>query len=150
MDITAAPDWTWFLCAQYLAAIHNVTWNEEKQCIPRTARDGVTVDISKFLLFRFWDRVLYLDNQDVYPASNERAGYMVGFAENVGDALTFKVYDDQTHRIVCTSVLRPYYDNRRVKFDPELTLREALRKRPDDYLRAKAEELERNRVVEYE
>ena len=59
----------------------------------------------------FWDKVPYLDNQEVYPASNEQAGYMVGFADNIGDALTFKIYNDQSQRIVCASVICPYNDN---------------------------------------
>ena len=37
LGITGAPEWAWWLCAVYLAAIHNMTWNEEKQCIPLTA-----------------------------------------------------------------------------------------------------------------
>ena len=104
----------------------------------------MTVDISKFFQFKFWDKVLYLDNQDVYPLSNERPGYFVGFADNCGDALTFKIYDDQTHRIVQVSVVRHYNDNNRVQFDPQLTDREMLLTYPADYQKAKIEDIQKD------
>ena len=141
LNIIGAPEWAWWLCAVYLAAIHNVTWNEEKQCIPLTAQEGITVDISKFFQFKFWDKVLYLDNQDNYPSSNELPGYFVGFADNCGDALTFKIYDDQTHCIVQVSVVRHYNDNNQVQFDPQLTDCEMLLTYPADYQKAKIEDV---------
>ena len=114
LDTSGAPEYTWFLALQYLVEVHNYTWSEAKQCIPQTARDGHTHDISQFLQFYFWERVLYLDNVDSFPASKERPGYFVGIAKNVGDSLTFKVLDDQTKQVVNVSVVRPYKDNRRV------------------------------------
>ena len=76
--MTGAPAWTWFLAATYLSDIHNHTWNNERQFIPATARDGVTRDISHPLQFVFWERVLYLDHTDSFPESKERPGYFVG------------------------------------------------------------------------
>ena len=117
LDMTGAPAWTWFLAATYLADVHNHTWNNEREFIPSTARDGVTKDISRLLQFVFWERVLYLDHVDSFPQSKERPGYFVGCSPNVGDDLTFRIYDDQTKQVVSVSVVRPYTSNKRVKWD---------------------------------
>jgi hypothetical protein len=117
LDMTGAPVWTWFLAANYLADIHNHTWNNERKFIPATARDGITRDISKYLQFVFWERVLYLDHVDKFPESRERPGYFVGCSNNVGDDLTFLVYDDQTKQVVSVSVVRPFTSNKRVRWD---------------------------------
>ena len=105
LDVTGTPAWAWFLAICYLAEIHNQTWNNEKKFIPQTAYDGHTHDISDLLQFSFWERVLFLDDVNAFPSSKERAGCFVGFAPNVGDALTFKVLDDQTKQVVCVSVV---------------------------------------------
>ena len=128
LDMTGAPAWTWFLAATYLADVHNHTWNNERAFIPITARDGITRDISRLLQFVFWERVLYLDHVDAFPQSKERPGYFVGCSHNVGDDLTFRIYDDQTKQVVNVSVVRPYTSNKRVKWDAK-TLTTAVRPR---------------------
>jgi hypothetical protein len=117
LDMTGAPAWTWFLAATYLADVHNHTWNNEREMIPTTARDGITRDISRLLQFVFWEKVLYLDHVDSFPQSKERPGYFVGCSPNVGDDLTFRIYDDQSKQVVNVSVVRPYTSNKRVKWD---------------------------------
>jgi hypothetical protein len=59
----------------------------------RTGIKGGTPDISHILMFYWFDPVLYLDrvSKFQYPESTERPGYFVGFADNIGDALTFKI-----------------------------------------------------------
>jgi hypothetical protein len=44
-------------------------------------------------MFYWFEPVLYLDPVSIfqYPETTERHGYFVGFADNVGDALTFKI-----------------------------------------------------------
>jgi hypothetical protein len=44
-------------------------------------------------MFYWFEPVLYLDpvSKFQYPETTERPGYFVGFADNVGDALTFKI-----------------------------------------------------------
>ena len=50
LNNTDALEFSWVLASQYLAGIHNITWNNERKCIPLTARDGHTQhDFSKFL-----------------------------------------------------------------------------------------------------
>jgi hypothetical protein len=114
LDITGAPAWTWILAATYIADVHNHTWNNEREFIP-TTQDGITRDISRLLQFVFWKRVLYLDHVDALPQSKKRPGYFVGCSHNVGDDLTFRIYDDQTKQVVNVSVVRPYTSNKRVK-----------------------------------
>jgi hypothetical protein len=52
-----------------------------------------TPDIPHILLFYWFEPVLYLDqvSKFQYPETTERPGYFVGFADNVGDALKFKI-----------------------------------------------------------
>ena len=78
----------------------------------------MTADISAFLQFCFWERVLYLDHEESWPRSHERPGYWLGVAHNIGDALTYWIYDDQSKQVLARSVVRPYNNNKRVTWDP--------------------------------
>jgi hypothetical protein len=44
-------------------------------------------------MFSWFEPVLYLESLSIfqYPETTERPGYFVGFADNVGDALLFKI-----------------------------------------------------------
>jgi hypothetical protein len=44
-------------------------------------------------MFYSFEPVLYLDpvSKFRFPETTERPGYFIGFADNVGDALTFKI-----------------------------------------------------------
>ena len=53
-----------------------------------------------------------------------RPGRWVGIAHNVGDSLTYKILDDQTKKIICRSVVRPFNRNKRVQWDPFFAPRE--------------------------
>jgi hypothetical protein len=44
----------------------------------------------------------------------------VGIAHNIGDALTYWIFDEQTKHVYAQSVVQPYRSNNRVKFDPQL------------------------------
>ena len=87
---------------------------------PRQYRTGVTPDISAFLQFKLWDCILYLDPEAPWPFFNERTAYWVGVTENIGDALTYWIYDDQMKCLLARSVVRPFCHNHRVKWDPSL------------------------------
>ena len=82
---------------------------------PDRVQKGVTPDISAFLQFQFWERVLYLDHEQSFPDSKERSGYWVGIAENIGDALTYLILDDQSKQLLARSVVQPYNRNLHVK-----------------------------------
>jgi hypothetical protein len=75
LDRTGAPDIAWYFCLMYLAMIHNICWCAAIKTTPYQRRHGMTADISAFLQFCFWERVLYLDHEESWPRSHERPGY---------------------------------------------------------------------------
>ena len=87
---------------------------------PSQYRTGVTPDISPWLQFTFWQPILYLDSEDSWPSSKERVGYWLGIADNIRDFLTFWIMDTQTKQVLARSVIRPYNQNARVHWDPDL------------------------------
>ena len=69
---------------------------------------GVSPDISIILLYTFYQPVFYASHNQSYPSvSEERAAHWVGFGEHVGDALTHKLLDDDTKKILYRSGVRP-------------------------------------------
>lgn len=42
-------------------------------------------------MFYYFEPVLYLDPVAKFPESTKKPGFFVVFADNVGDALTFKI-----------------------------------------------------------
>ena len=76
--------------------------------IPLLALTGITPDISIILLFTFYQSVFYATyDQNVPSESEERAGYWVGFGEHCGDAMTHKILDHNTQKIIYRSAVRP-------------------------------------------
>ena len=68
---------------------------------------GVSPDISILLLYTFYQPVFYATHNQSYPStSEERAARWVGFGEHVGDALTQKLLDDDTKKILYRSAVR--------------------------------------------
>ena len=122
LDRTGSPDSTWYHAAVYLADVHNILANEQlpDSIPPLQYCTGVTQDISAYLQFTFWEPVLYLDHEQSWTSSKERSGHWLGIAHNIGDALTFWVFDDQSKHLLARSVLRPCHHNHRVTWDPTL------------------------------
>jgi hypothetical protein len=65
-----------------------------------------TPDISHILMFYWFEHVLYLDPISNFPETTENPGYFVGFADNVGDALTFKILNHDITTVLNRSVVR--------------------------------------------
>ena len=125
MDRTNTPPNLWFLCHQYLVDIYNVCAHPQLNWkIPAQVAGGDTPDISHILCFYWMEPVLYLDPNEKFPASKEKPGFFVGFADCVGDALTFKILLDDMQTVLHRSVVRsandPKHRNRRVKFHDEV------------------------------
>ena len=75
--------------------------------IPLLALTGITPDISIVLLFTFYQPVFYATYDQHFPSeSEERAGYWVGFGEHCGDAMTHKILDHDTQKIIYRSAVR--------------------------------------------
>ena len=92
MNRSGCPDNLWFLCHQYICAVHESCANEHLNWETPLQKSGEgTPDISHILQFRWFEPVLYSNPDTSYPETKEEPGYFVGFTENVGDALTFKI-----------------------------------------------------------
>ena len=78
---------------------------------PMQYRTGVTPNISPLLQFTFWQPILFLDNEHSWPSSKERCGYWLGVANNIGDFLTYWIFDDQSKQVLARSVVQPYNNN---------------------------------------
>jgi len=84
-------------------------------------------------MFYWFEPVLYLDPVSKFPETTESPGYFVGFADNVGDALTFKILKNDLVTVLHRSVVRSAADanhrNRRVSFksDVQESLKEIIR-----------------------
>ena len=79
---------------------------------------GVSPDISILLLYTFYQPVFYATHNQSYPSvSEERAAHWVGFGD---DALTHKLLDDDTKKILYRSAVRPSdsaHPNKRLVLD---------------------------------
>ena len=120
LNRTGAPAHTWLLCMQYICTLLNhlstksLDWRTPMQVLT-----GETSDISIFLLFHFWEEVYYTKVSSNFPSSStEEKGNFVGFADTVGDAMTFKILSQDTLKIIYRSNVRTAED----KTKPNLRL----------------------------
>jgi hypothetical protein len=108
LDRSGAPPYTWFLCLQYVCYLLNHAYNNTLQGIPLQLLTGVTVDISALLRFHFYQKVYYKSVDNGFPSDSvEVTGYIVGISEHCGHALTYKVLNPSTLKVVYRSLLRP-------------------------------------------
>jgi hypothetical protein len=121
LDRTGASDNLWFLAQNYLAHVHNLSANRQLNWkVPEQVSKGRkgTPDISHILMFYWLEPILYLDPVLKFPEATERPGYFVGFADNVGDTLTFKILKNDLVKVLHRNVVRSAADashrNRRV------------------------------------
>jgi hypothetical protein len=71
---------------------------------PMQVLTGETSAISMFLQFYFWGEAYYSSTDPGFPSeSTEERGNFVGFSENVGDAMTFKILSRDTKKIIYRS-----------------------------------------------
>jgi hypothetical protein len=75
-------------------------------------------------MFYWIEPVLYLDPVSKFPETTERPEEFIGFADNVGDALTFKILEIDLvtvlHRSVMGSAADGSHRNRRVSFKSDV------------------------------
>jgi hypothetical protein len=90
----------------------------------RTGIKGGTPDISHILMFYWFEPVLYLDPVSKFPETTEMPEYFVGFADDVGDSLTFKILKNDLviilHRSVVRSAADANHRKRRVSFKSDV------------------------------
>jgi hypothetical protein len=112
MDRTGAPPMTWLLCLIYVSFVFNHTWDENIKNVPLTALLDVTVDTSILLWYHFWQKVYFEAVEPGFPSeSRERLGHIVGISEHVGHALTWKVFDPITKKVLHRSLCRRVDDS---------------------------------------
>ena len=109
MNRSGAPADCWLLCMIHASYILNhLSCEALGGNVPLGMLYGVSPDISIFLLYTFYQPVFYASHNQSYPsASEEGAARWVGFGEHVGDALTHKLLDDDTKKILYRSAVRP-------------------------------------------
>ena len=109
MNRSGAPANGWLLCLIYVCYLLNhIACTALDGKIPLLALTGITPDISIILLFTFYQPVFYATYDQHFPSeSEERAGYWVGFGEHCGDAMTHKILDQDTQKIIYRSAVRP-------------------------------------------
>ena len=104
---TGAPPFLWLLALEYFAYIHNRLSNDLLDGkTPYAMRWGETPDISPLLNFTFYQKVLYLESAQKFPATRELPGYWVGIEEHVGDILTYRILTADHTQILSRSVVR--------------------------------------------
>ena len=111
MIVRHIPPQFWFHCADWVADVMNHT--AEKSLgwkPPLEILTGQTVDISKLLYFVFYDKVAvprFKDNEYQQQLGSKKeaeiTGRFIGFSWNVGHAMMFKIYTDDTKKIICQS-----------------------------------------------
>ena len=104
--VLAPPDAAWYLAVKYLADVHNITYDTTLGCTPYEKRHGITPDISAYLQHTFWEPIVYLDHEETWPTTKERAGRWVGIAHNIGDTLTYWIFDEQSKQLLARSIVR--------------------------------------------
>ena len=88
--------------------LNHIACNALDGKIPLLALTGITPDISITPLFTFYQPVFYATYDQHFPCeSEERAGHWVGFGEHCGDAMTHKILDHDTQKIIYRSAVRP-------------------------------------------
>ena len=112
MNTSGCTACCWLLCLQYICVVLNHLASPTLQGIcPVQALQGTTPDISFLLHFSFYEPVYYrIDSSEHdlnFPSSsNEKKGYWVGFADNQGDSLTWRILTEDTQKIIIRSGVR--------------------------------------------
>ena len=112
MNTSGCTACCWLLCLQYICAVLNHLASPTLQGIcPVQALEGTTPDIRFLLHFSFYEPVYYrIDSSEPdlnFPSSsNEKKGYWVGFADNQGDSLTWRILTEDTQKIIIRSGVR--------------------------------------------
>ena len=101
MNLTGAPAHCWLLCMLYVCHLLNATASPALGGLtPLQALTGQVPDISHFLHFFSGNLSITMSQ------SSEKRGHWVGFAENKGDQLTWKILTDDTNTIIIRSAVR--------------------------------------------
>ena len=127
MNMVGAPAYTWLLCFCYVLFILNRLAHKSLDwTTPYEKLHGVPPDISMIYRFKFWDPVYVSRVEDItgkcFPSqTDEISGRFVGFSEDVGHPMTFKILTDDTQQVISRSRVRKAEDcpNKRLESPKE-------------------------------
>ena len=112
MNTSGCPACCWLLCLQYICVVlHHLASPTLQGICPVQPLQGTTPDISFMLHSSFYEPVYYrIDSSEPYlnfpSSSNEKKCYWVGFADNQGDHLTWRILTEDTQKIIICSGVR--------------------------------------------
>ena len=112
MNTSGCPACCWLLCLQYICVVLNhLAYPTLQGICPVQALEETTPDISFLLHFSFYEPVYYrIDSSEPdlnFPSSsNENKGNWVGFADNQGDSLTWRILTEDSQKIIIRSGVR--------------------------------------------
>ena len=112
MNTSGCPACCWLLCLQYICVVLNHLASPTLQGIcPVQALEGTTPYVSFMLHFSFYEPFYYrIDSSEpdlnFSSSSNETKGYWVGFDDNQGDHLTWRILTEDTQKIIIRSSIR--------------------------------------------
>ena len=76
--------------------------------IPLTKLYGFTPDISIIIMYTLYQSVYYASHNQSFPStSEEKHAFWVGFGDHLGDAITHKLWDSSSNKIVYHSAVCP-------------------------------------------
>jgi len=144
LDLHGANDNEWLLVSEYVCHIWNHMAHQViGDRVPLELLTGVTPDTSHIYQYRYREKVYYqrYENTLEYPAdSREDVGYFVGFSENVGHAMTFKILTlADPPQILHRSRLRRVGGEPNLRVDPNPSETES-KPEPRKVLRSKQDE----------
>ena len=107
LNRTGAPANCWLLCMSYVCYLLNHNSCESlKGQIPLTKLYGVTPDISIIMMCTFYQSVYFASHNHSFPStSEEKHAFWVAFGEHVGDAITHKLLDSSSNKILYRSAV---------------------------------------------
>ena len=108
MNRSGAPANCWLLCMIYVCYILNhIACGALNQSIPLLVLYGITPDNSIMLLYTFYQPVFYATHDQHFPSeSKDSTAFWVGFGEHCRDAMTHKLLDKITQKIIYRSAVR--------------------------------------------
>ena len=118
MNATGTPNGRWLLCVLFIIGLLNhVATPVLNDRTPMELKFGETPDVSKYLCFRWWEPVYYLDQH-----GKEHLGRWAGIADNVGDELTWIIVSGETGKAMFRSDVRTATDPKRPNLRAEAIL----------------------------
>ena len=109
LNRTGGPANCWLLCMSYVCYLLNHNSCESlKGQIPLTKLYGVTPDISIIMMCTFYQSFYFASHNHSFPStSEEKHAFWVAFGEHVGDAITHKLLDSSSNKILYRSAVHP-------------------------------------------